>query len=87
MLAAPKSCKNVHRTLSTHDFPSTKVTNFHIDNFKSLVDFDLPMAKLTCLIGLNGSGKSTGKTGTDHSFSVFGWLETVVCLRFPLKGF
>jgi len=29
------------------------------NNFKSLVDFELGLAKLTCLIGLNGSGKST----------------------------
>jgi len=30
-----------------------------VDNFKSLVDFKLPLADFTCLIGLNGSGKST----------------------------
>jgi predicted ATPase len=40
------------------------ITNLHIENFKSLADFDLPpnglqLAKFTCLIGLNGSGKST----------------------------
>jgi predicted ATPase len=40
------------------------ITRFKIDNFKSLVDFELPPAgyKLggfTCLIGLNGAGKST----------------------------
>ena len=28
-------------------------------NFKSLVDFELGLAKFTCLIGLNGAGKST----------------------------
>ena len=27
-----------------------------IDNFKSLVDFSLPLAKFNCLIGLNGAG-------------------------------
>lgn len=33
----------------------------HIDvsNFKSLVDFKLPLAKFNCLVGLNSSGKST----------------------------
>jgi predicted ATPase len=36
-----------------------KITHVKIDNFKSLVDFDLPLAKFSCLIGLNGSGKST----------------------------
>lgn len=40
------------------------ITNLHIENFKSLADFDLPpnglrLGKFTCLIGLNGSGKST----------------------------
>ena len=29
------------------------------NNFKSLVDFRLALADFTCLIGLNGSGKST----------------------------
>lgn len=35
------------------------ITRVSIDNFKTLVHFDLSLAKLTCLIGLNGSGKST----------------------------
>jgi predicted ATPase len=40
------------------------ITSLHIENFKSLADFDLPpnglkLGKFTCLIGLNGSGKST----------------------------
>ena len=40
------------------------ITRFKIDNFKSLVDFELPPAGhelggFTCLIGLNGAGKST----------------------------
>ena len=30
-----------------------------IDNFKSLVGFRLDLAKFSCLVGLNGSGKST----------------------------
>lgn len=29
------------------------------DNFKSLIDFELQLSKCTCLVGLNGSGKST----------------------------
>ncbi len=36
-----------------------KITHVKVDNFKSLVDFDLPLAKFSCLVGLNGSGKST----------------------------
>lgn len=40
------------------------ITRFHIENFKSLVNFDLPpaghcLSQFICLIGLNGSGKST----------------------------
>jgi predicted ATPase len=40
------------------------ITKLHIENFKSLADFDLPpnglrLGKFTCLVGLNGSGKST----------------------------
>ncbi|MGO2371351.1 MAG: AAA family ATPase [Pseudoalteromonas prydzensis] len=30
-----------------------------VDNFKSLVDFELTLAKFNCIVGLNGSGKST----------------------------
>jgi predicted ATPase len=35
------------------------IKSIWIDNFKSLVKFDLQLAKLTCLVGLNGAGKST----------------------------
>ncbi len=40
------------------------ITRVKIDNFKSLVDFELPpsphqLGGFTCLIGLNGAGKST----------------------------
>lgn len=40
------------------------ITHFHIENFKSLADFDLPpkgqeLAGFTCLIGMNGAGKTT----------------------------
>ena len=30
-----------------------------VENFKSLVEFNLPLAKFNCLVGLNGVGKST----------------------------
>jgi predicted ATPase len=36
-----------------------KIKSIKVDNFKSLVDFKLPLAKFSCLVGLNGSGKST----------------------------
>ncbi len=32
---------------------------FYIDNFKSLVDFEVELSHFNCLIGLNGVGKST----------------------------
>lgn len=40
------------------------ITSFEIDNFKSLVNFRLPpvphaLGTFTCLVGLNGAGKST----------------------------
>lgn len=35
------------------------IKSVYIDNFKSLVDFRIELAKFTCLIGLNGAGKST----------------------------
>lgn len=36
-----------------------RICRIEIKNFKSLVDFDITLPKLTCLIGLNGAGKST----------------------------
>jgi predicted ATPase len=36
-----------------------KITHIRADNFKSLVDFDLPLSHFNCLVGLNGAGKST----------------------------
>jgi len=35
------------------------ITHLYIDNFKTLIDFNLPCNVLTCLIGLNNSGKTT----------------------------
>jgi len=36
-----------------------RIAKITVDGFKSLVDFELNLSKFTCLIGLNGSGKST----------------------------
>ena len=41
------------------------ITNIKIDNFKSLVDFEMPLGGFNCLVGLNGSGKSTVLQGMD----------------------
>jgi predicted ATPase len=38
---------------------SIRIKSIEVKNFKSLVDFHLDLAKFSCLIGLNGSGKST----------------------------
>jgi predicted ATPase len=35
------------------------IHSIKIDNFKSMVNFSLPLAKFNCLIGLNGAGKTT----------------------------
>jgi predicted ATPase len=61
------------------------ITRFHVENFKSLANFDLPPAghrlgPFTCLIGLNGSGKSTLLQALDFvahivSGKVEDWLE------------
>lgn len=36
-----------------------RISKLKVSGFKSLVDFEIDLAKFTCLIGLNGSGKST----------------------------
>lgn len=36
-----------------------RIQSIEVKNFKSLVDFKLNLAKFSCLVGLNGSGKST----------------------------
>lgn len=36
-----------------------RITKIKVNGFKSLVDFEMDLSKFTCLIGLNGSGKST----------------------------
>src|SRR5713226_8735144 len=36
-----------------------RIRSMEVNNFKSLVDFHLDLAKFSCLIGLNGVGKST----------------------------
>ncbi|WP_295427151.1 AAA family ATPase [uncultured Thiodictyon sp.] len=58
----------------------TRLSLLSVDNFKSLVDFRLPLADFTCLIGLNGSGKSTVIQAVDFIACLFKgsisrWLE------------
>lgn len=57
------------------------ITEIHIDNFKSLVDFRLHLSKFNCLVGLNGAGKSTVLQAIDFiaqlmKGDISGWLES-----------
>lgn len=36
-----------------------RIARIEVENFKSLVDFEIDLPKFSCLIGLNGAGKST----------------------------
>ncbi|KFZ30175.1 chromosome segregation protein SMC [Pseudidiomarina salinarum] len=56
------------------------ITSVWVDNFKSLVDFELPLAKFNCIVGLNGAGKSTVLQALDFvsqlmKGDVEGWLK------------
>ena len=56
------------------------ITHFHIENFKSLADFDLPprgqkLAGFTCLIGMNGSGKTSLLQAFDFTAQLMGTSE------------
>jgi predicted ATPase len=57
-----------------------RIRTISASNFKSLLDFRLELAKFTCLIGLNGSGKSTVLQFIDFIArqmrgDIKGWLE------------
>lgn len=56
------------------------ITQIKVNGFKSLVDFEMDLGKFTCLIGLNGSGKSTVLQFIDFLSQLIrgdidGWLE------------
>lgn len=60
--------------------PIKQIRTITAKNFKSLVDFKLDLAKFTCLIGLNGAGKSTVLQFIDFLAQqvrgdITGWLE------------
>jgi len=57
-----------------------EVVSVYVDNFKSLVDFNLELAEFTCLVGFNGAGKSTILQLFDFIASLFqgsteSWLK------------
>lgn len=56
------------------------IKSFWVDNFKSLVDFEIKLAKFNCIVGLNGSGKSTLIQSLDFVSQLMigdidGWLK------------
>ncbi len=58
-----------------------RLSKINVDNFKSLVGFELAMEKFVCLIGLNSSGKSSVLQFLDFAGrqvvgDIEGWLET-----------
>lgn len=57
-----------------------RLTKITVNNFKSLVDFKLPLDRFNCLIGLNGAGKTTVLQAVDFLCELFwgdisDWLE------------
>jgi AAA15 family ATPase/GTPase len=42
-----------------------QLKQIEIDNFKSLVNFNMSFEKFNCIVGLNGAGKSTLLQGLD----------------------
>ncbi|WP_051530401.1 AAA family ATPase [Halomonas halodenitrificans] len=55
------------------------IRKFYIDNFKSLIGFELNLTAFSCLVGLNGAGKSTVLQALDfisHQMrgDIKGWL-------------
>lgn len=57
------------------------IKSMWVNNFKSLVDFELELAKFNCVVGLNGSGKSTLLQALDFVSQLMigdieGWLKS-----------
>ncbi len=68
------------RTFAEFLSKKMRIKSIKVDNFKSLVNFELPLAKFSCLVGLNGSGKSTILQFFDFLSQQFrgdlsGWLK------------
>lgn len=63
-----------------HGLQPIRLCKISIDNFKSLVGFEMDLAKFSCLIGLNGAGKSTILQALDFlcqqmKGDLSGWLK------------
>ncbi|MGK0290863.1 MAG: putative ATPase [bacterium] len=72
------------------------ISKIYIDNFKSLNDFTLECNKITCLIGMNSSGKSTILQAVDflgaiasgnvkHWLGIRGWEAKEIKSKFQSK--
>ncbi len=63
-----------------HGLPPIRLCKITMDNFKSLVGFEMDLAKFSCLVGLNGAGKSTVLQALDFlcqqmKGDISGWLK------------
>lgn len=68
-------------TSAAPNSPDIRLKSFAIDNFKSLVGFEMTLEDFTCLIGLNGAGKSTILQALDFlsqqiKGDISGWLKS-----------
>jgi predicted ATPase len=61
-----------------------RLERIRVDNFKSLVDFQLQLAPFTCLIGLNGAGKSTVLQALDFASPSRGNRPTSIANRLKM---
>ncbi len=67
------------------------IKSIWVDNFKSLVDFNIELAKFNCIVGLNGAGKSTLIQAIDFLSQLMvgdidGWLKNRHWVRSDLNS-
>ena len=67
------------------------ITKIRVNGFKSLVDFEMDLSKFNCLIGLNGSGKSTVLQFLDFLSQLIrgdmeGWLKERQWEKSDIRG-
>ncbi|WMW05612.1 AAA family ATPase [Pseudomonas entomophila] len=77
--------------LKSTDAGTVQLNRMAIDNFKSLVGFTMSLTKFTCLIGLNGAGKSTILQAMDFLSQqmrgdLAGWLKSREWKAIDLKS-
>lgn len=77
--------------LKANSAGAMQLKHIAIDNFKSLVGFSMTLTKFTCLIGLNGAGKSTILQAMDFLSQqmrgdLSGWLKSREWKAIDLKS-